>query len=79
VHHFWPSNYVYMQQTAPITLDMRAEKIILQECEVFAHKYYFWKGIMASYGKITCAIAHHVTCHTLMEWYTLEHLLILLA
>jgi hypothetical protein len=47
-------------------------KFLAQEC-------YFWKGMMASSGRITRAIVHHVTCHTLMGWYILEHLISLLA
>jgi hypothetical protein len=34
-----------------------------------ALEYYFWKDVMASSGKTTRAIAHRVTCHTLMGRY----------
>jgi hypothetical protein len=34
---------------------------------------------MASFGRITPGIVHHVTCHTLMGRYTLAHLIFLLA
>jgi hypothetical protein len=47
-------------------------KFLAQEC-------YFWNGVMASSGRITCAIVRRVTCHTLMGRYILEHLIFLLA
>jgi hypothetical protein len=40
---------------------------------------YFWKDVMASSEKTTRAIAHRVTCHTLMGQYILAHLIFLLG
>jgi hypothetical protein len=34
---------------------------------------------MASFGKTTSAIAHRVTCHTLMGQYIMVHLIFLLG
>jgi hypothetical protein len=35
--------------------------------------------VTASCGRITPGTVHHVTYHTLMGWYTLAHLIFLLA
>jgi hypothetical protein len=79
VQRFQPGDYVYLQQTAPTTLDLTAGRVILRVREVLGSGVLLLEDVMASSGKTTRVIAHRVTCHTLMGWYILAHLIFLLG
>jgi hypothetical protein len=79
VQRFRSGDYVYLQQTAPTTLDVTAGKLSCECVKFLALDCYFWKDVMASFGKTTRAIAHRATCHTLMGRYILAHLIFLLG
>jgi hypothetical protein len=63
VHWFQPGNYVYLQQTAPTTLDVTAGRIILRVLEVLGSEALFLEGRDGKFWKdYTCNCA---PCHLL--------------
>lgn len=63
-------DYVYLQQTTPMTLDVTARRRNLHVTELLSgllsSGVLCWKDMMVWYGRIMYAIVHHSTFPTLM-------------
>jgi hypothetical protein len=69
VRRFRPGDYVYLQQTAPTTLDVTAGQVILRVREVLGSRVLLLEGRDGKFWKDHTRIAHRVTYYTLMGRY----------
>jgi hypothetical protein len=88
VRRFQPGDYVYLQQTAPTTLDVTAGRVILRVREVLGFGVLLLEGRDGKFWKDhtrNCAPCHlphidgTVHPHTLMGRYFLAHFIFLLG